>query len=192
MKVLRVDPNAPNPTAIQLAADILLEEGIIIYPTDTVYGIGSILKEEPIKRIFAAKGRDFNSPLSVAFSDAEEVRHYAEVSAEQMALIGMEHRDGMTFILERKNTIPDYVTAGLPTVGARIPDSEICRQLIRKTGPIITTSANPTGKPAPTSIKELDEEIGNKADLVVDGGPTRHGKPSKIIDLTKDDRILRE
>ena len=191
MKVLKVDPKAPNQTAIHLVADILLEGGLIIYPTDTVYGIGSILKEEPVKRVFSIKGRDYKSPLSVAFADTKEVRHYAEVSDTQEAQILKEHGDGMTFILKKKNTIPDYVTAGLPTVGVRIPDSEICRQLIRLSGPIITTSANPTGKPAPTSTTELDETIGNAVDLIIDGGPTRYKKPSTIKDLTKDNRIIR-
>jgi len=191
MKVLKVDSKAPNPTAIQLAADILLEGGVIVYPTDTVYGIGSILKEEQIKRIFSIKGRDYKSPLSVAFANIKEVRHYAEVSGEQEAQILKEHKDGMTYILNKKKTIPDYVTAGLPTVGVRIPDDEVCRQLIRLSGPIITTSANPTGKPAPTSVKELDETIGNQVDLVLDAGPTKYKKPSTVKDLTKDNRIIR-
>jgi|WetSurMetagenome_2_1015567.scaffolds.fasta_scaffold288032_3 L-threonylcarbamoyladenylate synthase len=190
MTTLKVDPARPASSAVFKAAEAVKGGKVIVYPTDTVYGIGCRIQEEPVRRVFAIKGRDFNSPLSVAFSSIEEAGLWTHMSKEQRETVAAKHRDGTTFIL-RKRGIPDYVTAGLPTVGVRIPDSLFCIQLIRETGPIITTSANPTGQPAPASFDEIDDKILSAADLAVDGGRCKYAKPSKIIDLTNQ-AVLRD
>jgi L-threonylcarbamoyladenylate synthase len=190
MNIIRVDPENPDIMSISVAVETLQGGGVIVYPTDTVYGIGCMLNENSVKRVFAIKGRDFNSPMSVALASVDEVRHYAILSPQQEERIRDEYNRGTTFILKKKN-MPDYVTAGLPTVGIRVPDSEICRQLIRKTGPLITTSANLKGQRAQSEFGLLDKGILKSVDLAVDGGKCKFGKPSMIIDLTSDGKVLR-
>ena len=190
MEALKIDEETPDDEIIRIVAEKLLKKSVIVYPTDTVYGIGCTLDEQPVKRIRELKGRKNQTPLSVAFSNIEQIRHYTIITPEQEKTINKLKHEGTTFILRKKN-IPDYVTAGLPTVGVRIPDNNICKKLIEKIGPIITTSANPTGKPAPTKVEEINEMITSGVDIVVDGGPCKYARPSKIIDLTQEGKILR-
>jgi L-threonylcarbamoyladenylate synthase len=190
MEVLKVDPWRPQEPVIARACGVLNARGVIAYPTDTVYGIGCILQQECVGRVYRMKGRDFTAPLSVAFADVAQVRRYTKMTPEQEGRISREYKDGTTFILEKKE-VPDYVTAGLVTVGVRIPDSNICRELILKCGPLISTSANPTGQTAPSRVSDMDESVKEGVDLVLDGGPCRFGKPSKVIDLTQGGRLLR-
>ena len=191
MNVLKINPERPQKEIIDEASKILLAGGVIVYPTDTVYGIGSILDDAAVNRVFSAKDRMFGRPLSVAFSDIEQVINYAVVDAEQLEKIRELWCEGTTFILNKRG-VPDYVTAGLPTVGVRIPDSEVCRQIIRRTGPITTTSANLSGQNAPAEFSEIDRRILESVDLALDGGRCRLSRPSRILDLTSGGKILRE
>jgi len=193
MKVIRVDAERPQDVVILSCAGVVSEGGVIVYPTDTVYGIGCILSEVPVERVYSIKGRVSKSPLSVAFAAIEDIRHYTFLSDEQEDEIERTYRDGMTFLLKkRKDKVPDFITAGLDTVGVRIPDSEVCRRLIRLTGPITTTSANISGFKPPTRVKEADEKILDSVDIVLDAGPCRIGKPSRIVDLTNNGELLRD
>jgi len=191
MNVLKINPERPQKEIIDEASKILLAGGVIVYPTDTVYGIGSILDDAAVNRVFSAKDRMFGRPLSVAFSDIEQVINYAVVDAEQLEKIRELWCEGTTFILNKRG-VPDYVTAGLPTVGVRIPDSEVCRQIIRRTGPITTTSANLSGQNAPAEFSEIDRRILESVDLALDGGRCRLSRTSRILDLTSGGKILRE
>ncbi|MFH1055032.1 MAG: L-threonylcarbamoyladenylate synthase [Candidatus Altiarchaeota archaeon] len=191
MRVIRADPVDSDDTAILEAASVVLGGGVIVYPTDTVYGIGCVLGELAVRRVYAIKGRGSVSPLSVAFSSVEEVRHYTNMTRKQEEYVRKEHTNGMTFILEKKE-IPDYVTAGLKTVGVRILDNNVCRKLIQRTGPLITTSANLSGGRAPTRVEEIDREVAENVDLILDGGPCKIGRPSRVIDLTRGYGVLRD
>jgi L-threonylcarbamoyladenylate synthase len=191
MKLVRADPESPDWSIITEIVDVLDEGGVIVYPTDTVYGIGCILEPQPVARVYSIKKRSSDMPLSVAFSSLEMVRHYTDLTAEQEEYIKKHVTEPYTFIVLKKN-IPDYVTAGNPTVGVRIPASKICEKIINTIGqPITTTSANISGRPTPAGIEEASLDVLENVDLVVDAGPCRTGTPSTIIDLTKDGKILR-
>lgn len=190
MNKVTVDPENPAEEALSEAAKIVSGGGLIVYPTDTVYGVGCVLDEEPVKRVYALKGRGWDTPLSVAFSNLEEVRHYTFLSHEQEEYVTKEFMNGTTFILKKKH-VPDYVTAGLDTVAVRIPASRVCLELLERTGPLVSTSANPSGGQAAASIEEVDERILEGVDVVLDAGRCMYGRPSRIIDLTRGGRVLR-
>jgi L-threonylcarbamoyladenylate synthase len=158
---------------------------VFIYPTDTVYGIGcDALNEEAVKRVFDAKGRDFNKPLSVAFKDVPQLLRFVDVDEGQRREIEGKLPGPYTFIVKNKH-LPKTVTAGLETVGVRVPRHDLIRELIRESGvPIVTTSANLAGGPAPSHIYEVPNEVIEKADFAIDAGKCGSGKPSTIIDLS--------
>jgi L-threonylcarbamoyladenylate synthase len=159
---------------------------IIIYPTDTVYGIGCpIDDEDAIKKVFDIKKRSLLLPLSVAFHDIEQLSEYAIIDEKQSEFIRENWNKETTFIVRKNDKIPSVVTAGSDKVGARIPDHPEVRNLIEEFGPIITTSANISGEKAPASFEELNIDIIKKADLLVKG-KCKFGKPSIIWDLTKE------
>jgi L-threonylcarbamoyladenylate synthase len=159
---------------------------IIIYPTDTVYGIGCpISDEEAVKKVFGIKKRSALLPLSVAFHDIEQLSEYVILDEKQLEFIRENWNKGTTFIVRKNENIPDIVTAGSEKVGARIPDHDEVRKLIEEFGPIITTSANVSGEKVPAKFEELNIEIVKKADLLVKG-KCPLGKASTIWDLTKE------
>jgi len=157
---------------------------IIIYPTDTVYGIGcSINDEDAVKKVFEIKKRSLLLPLSVAFHDIEQLSEYAVLDSRQTEFIRENWNKGTTFLVGKNEKIPDIVTAGSETIGVRIPDSHEVRDLIEEFGPIVTTSANISGEKTPASFEELNIDIVKKADLLVKG-KCKLGKASVIWDLT--------
>jgi len=158
---------------------------VFIYPTDTVYGIGcDALNEEAVKKVFEAKGRDFKKPLSVAFSDMKHLLRFVDINEEQRREMDAKLPGPYTFVVKNKH-VPKIVTGGLDTVGVRIPKHDLIRELIRESGvPIVTTSTNLSGGPAPSHIYEIPDEIIEKVSFVIDAGKSGSGKPSTIIDLT--------
>ena len=165
----------------------------MIYPTDTVYGLGcSIKAEDSIKKIFEIKKRSLKNPLSVAFSDLEMAKEYILLDSEGEGFIKKHINEPFTFVVKKKGNIFDIITANRNTVGIRIPNHKVVKEIIRSSGiPIITTSANISGKKAPANVGEIDEGIKDSVDLILDSGPCRLGAPSKVIDLSTG-KILRE
>lgn len=170
--------------AISEAAKLLADGGTVVYPTETVYGIGaSISIPGAVERVFEIKGRDRRMPLSVAVASFEMVAGIANIDEDDLALLRKLLPGPITILVEKSPQLPDSVTAGSPLVGIRFPDHPMAIDLIGRAGPITSTSANPSGLPPPASIEELDPEIAEKVDLVLDGedaaspGP----QPSSIL-----------
>lgn len=163
---------------------------VFVYPTDTVYGIGcDALNEEAVKKVFDAKGRNFKKPLSVAFNDMTHLLRFVDVNEEQRGEMEMKLPGPYTFIVKNKH-IPQIVTGGLDTIGVRIPKHDLLRELIRESGvPIVTTSANLAGGPAPSHICEIPNEVIERVSFVIDAGKSGSGKPSTIIDLVTGKKI---
>jgi len=185
--LLETDYSKPASAVIERAVEVLKSGGVIAYPTDTVYGIGSILSKESVDRIRNIKGRAGSAPFSLAFPSAEMVRHYAVLDED------IEWSGGKTYILEKTGNTPDYTTSNLPTVGVRVFESGIVHEILKRLGePIVTTSANISGQPAPKNVIQIPDEIKSSVDLVLDCGDCFFGRPSKIIDLTKGGAILRK
>ncbi len=192
MKILLIDPFNPSIKILKKAVKVLKGSGVLIYPTDTVYGIGCILEEEPVRRVYDIKKRGMDKPLSVAFSDLDMVCEYAIVTDDQKTAFDVEDNQPFTYILRKKGNIPDFVACGLDTVGVRIPPNRVCKNLISMLGePIISTSVNLSGEPAPDNIDKIDESILNKVDLILDAGQCSIGTPSSVIDLTCNGKVLR-
>ncbi len=192
MKILRISPDNPEEDKILCAAEFLRAGKLIVYPTDTVYGLGCSIESPGVERVFEIKKRSRDMPLSVAFSSIEMVEEYAVVGVGERKFILDNIGKPYTFILKKKSRIPDAVTAGKDTVGVRIPNHAALRRVVDAAGvPIITTSANASGEAPPTSVEEISDRIKDGADLVIDSGPCRVGKPSKVIDL-RSGKVLRE
>lgn len=170
---------------------------LIIYPTDTVYGVGGIIEsEETIENIYKAKERNFKSPLIVLVSDVKKIEKIAYINEKNREkiekLIKRFWPGGLTIILKRKDNVPDIMVSGGATVGVRMPEHEIALNIISRAGGMLpTTSANISGEATPKSYVELSEKFKSRVDIIVDGGECPIGSASTIIDVSGEPKILR-
>ncbi|MGL4954524.1 MAG: L-threonylcarbamoyladenylate synthase [Cetobacterium sp.] len=172
---------------------------MIIYPTDTVYGVGANIESlEGIEKIYAAKERNFSSPLIALLSKVEYIEKIAIVDKDKKNLVEKLAKEfwpgALTIILNKKNSVPDIMVSGGETVGVRIPALKLAQEIIEAVGGILpTTSANISGEITPRSYDELNDRFKERVDIIVDGGVSPLGVESTILDLTKDiPKILRE
>lgn len=163
---------------------------VFIYPTDTVYGIGcDALDEDAVRRVCGIKGRGQGKPLSVAFRDVDQLLEFAEVGGEQRKDLERMLPGPYTFIV-RSRGIPKPVTAGLDTVGARVPGYGPLRELIEAAGtPVVTTSANASGEAPTNRFDRISKGIVEKADFAIDAGECGSGKPSAVINMLTGKRL---
>jgi len=179
------------------AIKILRDGGVIVYPTDTVYGIGCIIgNQNAVKRIREIKGIEGGKPLSLAFSGIWQARNYCRPNGLQfrkiMESISAEmigNYEPFTYLVEKSERVPEYITGGSNKIGIRIPFHDAVRKITEKVGPIITTSANFHGEATPNSFEEINPLLLEKVDLALIG-ECKYKKASKITDLT-DEKILR-
>jgi len=167
---------------VQKFIDVVSGGGIAVYPTDTVYGIGcTVFNEKAVRRIFEIKGRT-RKPLSIALGDVKNIERYVHTN-ENFKKVKKLLPGPVTFIMKKKD-IPDFVTCGLDTVAVRVPDFKpLLRALSKISQPIITTSANISGNPAPTCAEEIDERILKSVDYFWNCGSTKYRNVSTIVDL---------
>ncbi|MGV8089818.1 MAG: L-threonylcarbamoyladenylate synthase [Methanothrix sp.] len=171
---------------IPSAARFIIGGGVVVYPTETVYGLGAnALDEQAVMRVFLIKKRPLSMPISLAVSSLEMLRDVAEVRDEDMDILEDLLPGPVSILLRKKSIVPDILTAGSSQVGIRFPDHESALRIIDKAGPITSTSANRTGQPAPVSAKEVSKEIEDRVELVVDGGRCKYCQPSTLLDLEK-------
>ena len=172
-----------------------LQKGCIAaFPTDTVYGLGAVYSnEEAVGKIFEAKGRDEGKPLSVLISSMDQVDMLAaEVPSEAHILMEKFWPGPLTLILNKKESVPDEVTAGGETVGIRMPANEIALNIVKAAGsPLAAPSANISGRRSAVCIEDVLEDLNGKIDVAVDGGPAQIGISSTIFDVTGM-RVLRQ
>lgn len=187
MEILRVEPENINKAAIRRAADELRAGGLIIFPTETVYGLAAdALNEDAVRLVYEAKGRPSGMPLPVQISEADQLGMIAaRVPDIAKKLVEKYFPGPLTIVLPRSAVLPELVTAGRPTVGVRMPDHPVAIAIIREFGgPIVATSANLSGQREPKSAEEAGEFLNNKVGLVIDSGPAEIGSPSTVIDVT--------
>jgi L-threonylcarbamoyladenylate synthase len=182
----------PEKKLVSYAAKAITNGKTIIYPTDTVYGIGcSINSPDSVLKVYSLKNRDLDKPLSIAFPDLETAKKYVLLSLKEEEFIKQRLGKPYTFIALKRENVPDNVTPGLDTVGIRIIDHQVVKQIITTAGvPIVTTSANISGKKAPVEYSEIDKVLLDNVDIAIDSGRCRIGTPSKIVDL-RTGKILR-
>ena len=173
---------------IKKASEIIRRNGIVIYPTETVYGIGaSIFSSEALERIFEIKKREKDKPISVAVSDFVMMDELVYMGEMEKKFIKKFLPGPVTIILQKKEKVPDILTSGSEFVGIRFPDHRTTIRLIELAGvPITSTSANFSGETPPRKV----DEIRIRADYVIDGGECT-GEPSTVVDLVNK-RILRK
>lgn len=178
---------------ITIAAEIVKKGGLVVYPTETVYGLGcDPFNIQSVKRLMKIK-KNRSKPLPVLAGSLVDVEKVVIVSQNAKSLASNFWPGSLTMVLSKKPDFPDIVTLGWNTVGLRIPDHNVALRLIRSSGGLlIGSSANRTGEPPSRAVKELSEELKEMVDVVLDGGPAAKGIPSTVVDLTSNTpRILR-
>lgn len=186
--IIEINPHNPQPRMIKQVVESIRHGAVICYPTDTGYGIGcDIFNPKAIRRIELLKRRPHNKPFSFMCSDLKNISEYAHVSNTAYRLLRKNLPGPFTFVLPGTKLVPKVMTTRQKTVGIRVPENAICRSLIEELGsPIITTSIPVSDDvPVPAEAYEIEELIGNRVDLIIDGGPV-YPDPSSIIALTGD------
>ena len=179
--------------AVQQAAELIRAGELVGMPTETVYGLGAdALNPDAVMKIFAAKGRPADNPLIVHISDMDQVQPLVrEIPDAARRLMEAFWPGPMTLILPKAACIPEAVSAGLDTVGIRLPASEAARALIRAAGrPIAAPSANRSGKPSPTTAQHVYEDMQGRIPLILDGGACQVGVESSVIDATGETPVI--
>lgn len=191
-----IDPEFPESHLIERVADILIDGGVIGYPTETVYGIGcNSFNSEAVDRIYQLKNRDRSKAMILIASDTVQISELVkEIPDDAEKLIDNFWPGPLTIVFEASSRLKEFAFGKSKTVAIRIPDCNICLELIKETGfPLVSTSANRSNEPAATRAEEVVRAFGDQLDVIVDGGPTRESIPSTFVDITRTPaRILRQ
>jgi L-threonylcarbamoyladenylate synthase len=180
-------------TDIEKAAELIRVGELVAFPTETVYGLGAnALDEAAIDKIYSAKGRPSGSPLIVHVDSIEMARGVVRDWPERAAILATRFWPGpLTLVLPKRLCIPDRVTAGLDTVGIRMPSNPIALALIRAAGvPIAAPSANRFTELSPTTAQHVRESMGDRVAMVLDGGPATVGIESTVLSLAGEEAVL--
>ncbi|WP_449035791.1 L-threonylcarbamoyladenylate synthase [Peptostreptococcus stomatis] len=191
MKTLikEIDVNKPDKDLIAVFASMLASGKTVIFPTETVYGLGAnALDEEAAAKIYQAKGRPSDNPLLVHVADKEDVYDLVENIDNRAKLLMDRFWPGpLTIVFKKKDIIPDRTSGGLDTVAIRMPSDQVARNLIRQAGvPIAAPSANISGRPSPTKPEHIIRDMDGRVDGILVGGPCNYGVESTIVDLSGD------
>ena len=173
--------------AVHRAAQVLQAGGLVVFPTDTVYGIAvDPLNAGAVQRLYEIKGRAAAKPLQVLLADPAQLSDVArDIAPAAQRVANRFFPGGITLVLKKAESIPSAVVAGGDTVGVRVPDHAVSRDLVRAFGrPLAATSANRSGQPSPQTAQEALVQLGDDIDFVLDGGPCPVGLESTVIDLS--------
>ncbi|OGO79572.1 MAG: threonylcarbamoyl-AMP synthase [Clostridiales bacterium GWB2_37_7] len=174
--------------AIQEAAEVIRNNGTVVFPTETVYGLGAnALSQEAARAIYAAKGRPSDNPLIVHISSIDMLLYVIgePLSLTAKKLMNKFWPGPLTLIFKKSSAVPMEVTAGLGTVAVRMPDNDIALELIKQSGlPIAAPSANISGKPSPTKAEHVIGDLQDRVDVILSGSSSRVGLESTVLDLT--------
>lgn len=187
--VLTVDSQEPDLEKIRTAAEFIKKGGLVAFPTETVYGLGAnALNAKAVLDVFEAKKRPLDNPPIVHVHDTHDVCRLAkEVPPKAQVLMKKFWPGPLTLILKRSSIVPSITVAGLNTIAIRMPRHNVALALIRESDcPIAAPSANLAGKPSPTSARHVLDDLDGRIDAVLDGGSTRIGVESTVLDLTVD------
>lgn len=192
-KILKTSQSNPLPEDIELGAEIIRQGGLVVFPTETVYGLGaSALSEEACKKIYEAKERPTDNPLIVHVSSFEMLDQVVSSIPDNLKQNLRKIWPGpVTLLFPKSEEIPSIVTGGSDLVAVRMPDNTLALKLIEKSGvPIAAPSANVSTRPSITDSRHAIEELGNRVDLIYDSGKTTQGLESTIIDLSGKEPVL--
>lgn len=184
--------SANLPISVEHAAEILRSGGLVAIPTETVYGLAAnALDPVAVAKIFAAKERPYFDPLIVHIPEIDWLPRVASEFPPVARRLAERFWPGpLTLVLPKAAGIPDIVTSGLPTVGVRMPDHALTRKVLKLADlPLAAPSANPFGRLSPTTAEHVRQQLGNRIDAVLDGGPCRVGVESTILQV-EEDRVI--
>ena len=170
---------------LSAAVDLLRRGGLVAFPTETVYGLGAhAMNPDAVRRIFRAKGRPADNPLIVHVADLAQVEQVAtELTPLARDLMARWSPGPLTVVLDARPGVPEETTGGLRTVAVRIPDHPLASALLNAVAsPLAAPSANRSGRPSPTTAAHVADELGTDVDLILDGGPSRVGVESTVVD----------
>ena len=184
MKVLKTGIDEVDEQIIHEAINVMADGGVILYPTDTVYGLGAnIFDNRAVRRVFEIKQRSFLKPLSILVRDVRAVNLVSKVSLSRREILNNYLPGPYTFILNKRKIVPRVITSGSTYVGVRVPDCKLACELA-SIFPITTTSANISDDEVLTKPSEILDQLDCKVDMVIDVGDLKSKKASSVIDLT--------
>jgi L-threonylcarbamoyladenylate synthase len=175
------------------AISVLRSGGLVAFPTETVYGLGAdATNAAAVRRLFAAKGRPATNPLIVHVADVHTAKRFATTWSDVAQTLAAVWWPGpLTLVLPKDSSIVDEATAGLPTVGLRVPDHPLALELLRAFNrPVAAPSANRSNRVSPTTAQHVRDELGDAVDLILDGGPCTVGIESTVLDLTRGKPVI--
>ena len=178
--------NSFSPRLLNQAVQILRDGGVVAFPTDTVYGVGvDPSQPEAVRKLYRIKGRPEDKPIAILVGSIEDVARVAQTPSRTFSRLADRFwPGGLTLIVETRE-LPPEITAGGSTVGVRMPDHPLTLELLRGFGgPIATTSANRSGQNPATSAEEVGAQLGDRVNLIVDGGDTITKVASTVLDLS--------
>ena len=194
-RVVSVDPRRPDAAALDDAAAVLRDGGLVAFPTETFYGLGALaLDRTAVRRIFDLKGRAETKPLLVLVDSLAMAERVGDVGPAARELAARHWPGALTLVVPAREGVPKDVTAGTGTIGVRVSPHPVARGLVGAVGaPVTAPSANASGAPPPTTAEAVLAYFRDRIELVLDGGPTSGGEPSTVLDTTTDPpRILRQ
>jgi len=194
--IVKLGSDHPDDVGLSRIAEVVRQGGVIAYPTDTFYGLGcDPFHEAAIDRLLAIKQRERGKPILLIISDLSLVDQLTSERSQRFERLSQRFWPGpLTLVLRAAECLPLTVTGETGTIGIRLPDHALCRQIASAAGGVLTgTSANLAGQPSAATAEAVLRQLGESLDLLVDGGPTPGGAPSTVLDLTQDPpRLIRE
>lgn len=177
--------NYSNGDNLEKIVDFLKEGKLVVYPTDTIYGIAAdINNASAIKRLYEVKKRSFDKALSVCFHDIDQLEDYVLLTDNIRQILETTLPGPYTFLLEKRDCVDSILTANTSVVGVRIPDNIVSYELTRDF-PITSTSANISDYPTPANICQIQKQLGDNIEVYINQGELENNQPSTIIDLTR-------
>lgn len=178
-------------TELDRAAEAIRDGELVVYPTETVYGLGAdALDPDAVERAFEAKGRDRSNPMSLAVPDLDAALAYTRPTDRERRFVAEFLPGPVTVLVRKADAVPDVLTAGRAKVGVRIPDHDLSLSLLRRVAPITATSANVSGRPSVRRPADLDQEVREAVAVVLDGGETP-GTESTVVDVEAGEIVRR-
>lgn len=193
-EIIPVHIDTPNKRTIKYAADIIKQGGVIVYPTDTIYGLGANLYDKhAMQKILRIKNQKSNKPLSFILTDLKDIATYANVQDFAYKIMRKVTPGSYTFVLNATKEVPKLLLHNRKTVGIRIPNAPLALMLVEELGhPLLSTSVPQGEEGYHTDPEDIAEKYGNEIDLILDAG-VLFNNPSTIVDFTNDRvEILRE
>jgi len=183
--------SANNPRAIPHALEILRAGGLVAFPTDTVYGLGALVSDNAaIESIFTTKDRPIEKAIPILIGDADDLDNVAIDIPELARRLAARFWPGpLTIVVPKRADLPEAVSS-TDTVGVRVPDHAVARALLRAAGPMAVSSANLSGEASPRTAEEVIRQLNGHIPLVLDGGGTRGGVPSTVVDVTGAEPVI--